>query len=47
MIGVVGKKKARVGVCETFANLVNFAEFDRTDDEALFVLEGLFTRQLL
>ena len=47
MRGVVGKKTVHAGVCEKFANLINFAELDRTDDEALFVFEGLFKRHLL
>ena len=31
----------------TFENLINSAELNRTDDETLFVLEGLFPRHLL
>jgi len=41
------QRTVRAGVRKTFKNLINSAEINRTDDETLFVLEGLFTRHLL
>ena len=36
-----------MGVRNTFENLINSAEPNKTNNENLFVLEGLFTRHLL